>query len=220
MADWFKSKTQYDQARAAYRQFKDKVAGLSLIAASYREEKNVPLAVETDHRRFMSTDAENQWKWKAEVAQTYRQFGKYQEAIAIYTELMNEDIEQSDRWLWETATAYRDWAKWEQAIGFFRQSDRFPDNYREMASCHRRLKQYGEAVILYNQIAGGNQSLAPWAMLQIGYTEEEASKKDKAIAAFKKVCKLFPKDPNASRAHAHLQNKYKLSVTLGGAKEE
>ena len=44
-----------------------------------------------------------------------------------------------------------------------------------------------------------------------------AAKKEKAIKSFQQVCKRFPKSGQASRSHAHLQNKYKITVTLGGA---
>ncbi len=218
-ADWYKSQKDYDQARAAYEKFENKIEGLSRIAQSYREEKNLASAIST-YAKLASLDSEDPVRWKAETAMTYRQFSKYPEAIAVYQQLLKEDAANSSRWLWETATTYRDAGKWKEAIGFYRQTDRFPDNYREMAACHRRLKQQNEAVILYNQIAGGHKASAPWALLQVGYTHEEAGSKDKAIAAFKQVCKLFPKDSQASQAHAHLQNKYKLSVTLGGAKDE
>ena len=77
-----------------------------------------------------------------------------------------------------------------------------------------------EAIVLYNQVAGGDASSAPWAMLQIAYTREEAGENEPAILAFQQVCKRFPKDQHASIAHAHLQQKYKISVTLGGAAEE
>ncbi|MAI35932.1 MAG: hypothetical protein CMM07_30220 [Rhodopirellula sp.] len=65
-----------------------------------------------------------------------------------------------------------------------------------MASCHRRLEQHNEAIKLYNQIAGGDKGRTPGAMLQIGYTQ------DNAITAFTKVCRLFPKHQHANRAHA------------------
>ena len=57
-------------------------------------------------------------------------------------------------------------------------------------------------------------------MLHVAYTLEEWGEKERAIKAFQQVCKQFPKDSHASRAHAHLQDKYNISVTLGGAKEE
>ena len=79
--------------------------------------------------------------------------------------------------------------------------------------------QYREALMLYAQVAGGDPHSAPWAMLQIAYTQEEAGQQEKAIMAFQQVCKRFPKDSHASRAHAHLQSQYNISVTLGGAKE-
>ena len=219
IADWHRSNERYAKARQTYAKFEDKVSGLQLIAASYRQEKDLSKAIET-YIKLTATDSENQTKWKAESAATYREFKKYPDAITLYQQLVQDDATNGDRWLWETAMTYKESGKWKEAIGFFRQSERFPESYWEMASCHRRLKQYGEAVTLYNQIAGGDKAKAPNAMLQIGYTQEEANNSDKAIAAFKKVCRLFPKDPSASRAHAHLQNKYKLTVTLGGAKQD
>ena len=44
--------------------------------------------------------------------------------------------------------------------------------------------------------------------------------KENAIKWFQHTCKLYPKNSRASQAHAHLQNKYKISVTLGGANEK
>ena len=219
LAEWHVANGQFAKARQAYAKFEDQVAGLQLVANSYRQEKDIAQAIQT-YNKLMSEDAENQSKWKAESAAAYREFKKYKEAIALYQELVQEDPTNADQWLWETATTHQDAGQWKEAIGCFRQSERFPDSYWEMASCHRRLKQHNEAITLYNQIAGGDKGRAPGALLQIGYTEEEAKRNEKAIAAFKKVCRLFPKDQHASRAHAHLQNKYKLTVTLGGAKQD
>ena len=219
IAEWHVANGEYAKARQAYGRFEDKIAGLQLVATSYRQEKDITQAIQT-YNKLMSENVENQSKWKAESAAAYREFNKYNEAIALYQQLVQEDAANADRWLWETATTHKDAGQWKEAIGCFRQSERFPDSYWEMASCHRRLKQHNEAITLYNQIAGGDKGRAPGAMLQIGYTEEEAKRSEKAISAFKKVCRLFPKDQHASRAHAHLQNKYKLTVTLGGAKQD
>ena len=88
-----------------------------------------------------------------------------------------------------------------------------------MASCHRRLKQYKEALILYHQ-ARADKGSAPNATIHIAYTYEEYDQKENAIKWFQQTCKLYPKNSRASQAHAHLQNKYKISVTLGGANEK
>ncbi len=88
-----------------------------------------------------------------------------------------------------------------------------------MASCHRRLKQFKEALVLYHQ-ARADRGSAHEASIQIGYTYEQYSQKKNAIKWFQQTCKLYPKNSQASRAHAHLQTKYKISVTLGGANEE
>jgi len=82
------------------------------------------------------------------------------------------------------------------------------------------LKEFKEAIILYNQIIGGAPKSAPWALYEVARTQEAAGNKERAILTFQQVCKRFPKDGYASRAHAHLQNEYKITVTLGGAKDD
>ncbi len=58
------------------------------------------------------------------------------------------------------------------------------------------------------------------AGVEIATMWEEAGKKEEAIKALQQVCKRFPKSQQASTAHVRLQDVYKISVTLGGAKEE
>jgi TolA-binding protein len=89
-----------------------------------------------------------------------------------------------------------------------------------MASCYRQLKQYREAIGLYTQIVGAYEQAAPGALLQIGFTQEQEGKAETAIATFQQVCKRYPKTSEAAQAHQHLNNKYKITVTLGGAKDE
>lgn len=219
LANWLKSQDKYDSARAQYRKFKDTIEGQNQVAYSYRQQKNYDNAV-LAYQQNVSADPGNQAKWNSEIAMTYREARKYPEAIAVYQELLKSDVDNTDKWLWETATTHRDSGKYKDAIAWYKQCNNFPSNYWEMAACHRRLKSYREAIILYSQIVGGSDSQAARALLEIGYTQEQAASKEKAIQAFQQVCKRFPKSSYASRAHAHLQTKYKISVTLGGAKDE
>ncbi|HAY81444.1 MAG TPA: hypothetical protein DCY79_16695 [Planctomycetaceae bacterium] len=219
LAAWQKSQTEFEQARATYRKFKDQLEGLNQVANSYRQEKNYAAAVRT-YGQLAGQDAENAARWQAEAAMTHREAKAYPQAIAIYEGLMKTDVENADRWLWELATCYRDSGKDKEAVAYYRQSNNFPENYKQMAACHRRLKQYNEAIVLYNQIVGGHAASAPWATLQIAYTREQAGQKEPAIKSFQEVCRKYPKDSHASAAHAHLQTKYKISVTLGGVKDE
>ena len=76
-----------------------------------------------------------------------------------------------------------------------------------------------EAIVLYNQCKVVDNA-APAATLEIGFTYEEAKDKEKAIRTFQLTCKRYPKSPQASRAHSHLQNNYNINVTLGGTEEE
>lgn len=219
MGDWYKSIDRYDDARKQYARFENKVEGQNQVAYSYRQKQQFEPAV-LAYGKNVAADADHAVKWHAEIARTWRDAHKWPQAIAVYEELLGLDKENPDRWRWELALTYRDSGKHKEAIGHFRQCTNFPSNYGEMASCHRALKDYKEAVIMYNQIIGGAKKSAPWATLQIGYTHEQAGNKEAAIKAFQQVCRTYPKDPHASRAHAHLQNKYKITVTLGGAKDD
>ena len=219
LAGFYRGKGRYVDARACYSRFENRINGNSGIAETYYAEKKIEPCVMA-YRRNVALDSKNPNQWHSTIAGTYRAVGQYDKAIAIYQELLKADLKNTQTWLWNIATTYRDWRKDKEAIGFFRQCTNFPSNYSEMAMCHRRLKQYKEAVTLYTQIIGGAPGSAPWALLQIGYTRESAGQKEQAIKTFQQVCKRFPKKGEASRAHAHLQNKYKISVTLGGGKKD
>lgn len=162
---------------------------------------------------------ENKARGLGYIAGMLREEGKHEEAIVIYRDLMQIDSENANGYQWSIAECYQDAGKFKEAIHSYREADRYPDAYFRMAGCHRKLKQYREALVLYNQ-AKSYDGAAPEALLQIGYTYEDYGQREKAIKTFQQVCKLFPKSDRASRAHAHLQNKYKLSVTLGGATDE
>ena len=219
LADYHASQKRYEQARSIYRQFKDKVQGLSKVASSFTAEGNVTEAVKV-YKQLAGIDAENSSQWQGAEAGVYVSVKQYPEAIQIYRSLIASDALNSQQWLWALATTQRDANLLKEAIGTFRQCENFPENYRQMAGCHRALKEYKEALILYGQIIGGSESMAPWAQLQIGYTYEQMESAELAIKAFQQCCKRYPKASYASTAHAHLQNKYKISVTLGGGTDE
>jgi tetratricopeptide (TPR) repeat protein len=218
-AAYKKSRTKWDDARAIYRRYASRTEGLNQIAYSHREQANYPLAIEAYQQCLAQVEPENAARIKAELAVAYRQAKKVAEAVAVYEELYTSEKQNPNKWRWEIAQTFRDANQLKEAIGHFRQCDNFPENYKQMAWCHRQLKQHNEAITLYNQVASDAGS-APWALLQIGYTREEAGQQEPAIQAFQLVCKKFPADSNAALAHAHLQTKYKISVTLGGAKDE
>ena len=219
LAGWLKSKKKYEEARKTYRRFNNKILGGQYVAESYREEQNFTAAIEAYHA-LVGLDPENEVRWKSEVALTQRYAKQHPQAIATYQELIKLDALNGNRWLVEIGNTHRDFGKYKEAIGAFRQCTNYPENYKQMAYCHRRLKQYNESRTLYAQIAGTHAPSAPWALYQIAETWREQKQKEKAILAYQNVCKQFPKDSYASRAHALLQSQYKITVTLGGAKDE
>lgn len=218
LAQFQKSRMKYEDARATYRRYMNAAEGLGLVAYSYREQSQWDSAVQT-YNQLIGQDAENAAKWKGELAATYRAAKKWKEAAGTYEDLIASDSKNHGRWRWELASMHREAGQYKEAIGHFRQCDNFPENFKQMAWCHRQLKEQGEAILLYRQIVASDPNSAAWALLQVGHTQEEAGQKEPAIQTFQQVCKRFPKDSHASLAHAHLQTKYKISITLGGAKE-
>jgi TolA-binding protein len=162
---------------------------------------------------------ENQSAGNSAIAYMFREEKKYDEAIKIYRELTVSDAKGINNYLWAIAECYEGKSDWKNAAQAYRQTDRFPSNYLRMANCHRRLKQWKEALGLYNQVKSSEQH-APEATYLMGHTYEEAGQRENAIKAFQLTCRSFPKSQSASRAHAHLQTKYKITATFGGATDE
>ncbi|WP_254513487.1 tetratricopeptide repeat protein [Anatilimnocola floriformis] len=219
LAGFYKSRTKWDEGRATYRRYTNKAEGLNQVAYSYREQQNWPLAIESYNQAIAAAEEAPRKAYQAELAQTLRAAKKIPEAVAVYEDLYRADATNANRWRYAIGETYREANQLKEAIGHYRQCDNFPEQYKMMAWCHRHLKQYNEAIVLYNQVASDPAS-APWALLQIGYTREEAGQNEEAIKAFQQVCKKFPSDSHASTAHTHLNNKYKIFLTLGGAKDE
>ena len=219
LATWYKSQNRRDEARSTYLKFNNKIEGRSNLAAMHREEKQYDQAVAI-YQQLAGEDQEKAAQWQAATATTYREAGKPDQAIAVYQQLLTQDAKNANNWQWHIAITYRDFGKLKEAIASFRLCDNFPEAYQQMASCHRQLKEFKEAILLYNQILGSHPPTAPWALLQIGYTQEQAGDKESAIKTLQQVCKRFPKTGQASEAHVHLNEKYKITVTLGGATEE
>lgn len=219
---WHEEK-RYDKELEVCRQLmvRDKaneLAHLGKIAVLWGELKEYAKAVET-YRDLMSRDKDKANVYLGKIASLWRSIKEYEKAIETYRELIVKDADHTGDHLWAIAECYEESARAKLAIQAYRQADRFPASHFAMARCHRKLKEFNEAVALYFQAKAHAES-APSAAIEIGYTWEEADKRDNAIKAFQQTCKGFPKSPQASQAHAHLQDKYKITVTLGGEKDE
>ncbi len=213
IAGFYKRTGKRELARKTYRRFKDKQVGITKIAEMYREEGEIDLAVKT----FF--ELEDEIVAHQAVAETYRGASRWDPAIETYRSLMTLDGDNADSYQWSIGGCYESSERYRSAISTYRQVDKFPDNYFQMAGCHRKLKEYKEAILLYNQCKVDETS-APKAQIYIAYTYEQAGEREKAIKSFQHTCRTYPKSGRASEAHAHLQSKYKISVTLGGAKDE
>ena len=217
-ADWYKSILKYDEARKLYSQFTNRPEGLSQMAWSFVQQQKYDDAV-AHYRQAAGLDSQNQPKWNEAIAVAYRHGSRWKEAIDAFTENLKIDAANTEKWLWWIAITQRDGGMYKEAIGTFRQCTNFPENTKWMAWCHRQLKEWNESIILYGQVTSSVPD-APWALFQIAQVREASGDKEAAIKAYQTVCKKFPKDGHAAQAHAHLQTKYKINVTLGGAAED
>jgi len=212
---WYVRIGQFEHAARIYHEFDDTAEGLGCLALSYRE-REVPDAAVRVYLELASLDPDRRSHWMAQIGTTRREAGQFTEAVKVYRELIATDPVETPQWLWKIGSTYYDARKWKDAIGVLRQCSNFPQHLMLMATCHRRLKQFREALQLYQQI-GAEPAYAAWAAYQIASTWEESGDKESAIKAFRNVCKRFPRSSQASSAHSRLQRVYNISVTLGGA---
>lgn len=186
---------------------------LGQIAGFYKGIQERDKARDT-YRRY-----ENQIEAERQIVYMLREENKLDEAIEGYRGLVDQDPDRIDEYLWAIAECFEGKNDWKNAIQTFRQVDRYPANYFRMAMCHRHLKEWTQAIQLYGQ-AKADDGSGPEALIQIAYTYEAAGQKENAIKTFQLTCRTHPKTSQASRAHAHLQTQYDITVTLGGAKDE
>jgi len=220
LANWYRGKSRYDDARKTYGRFKNVLNGKSNIAMTYRYQRKYDLAVIV-YRSALALDSKNPVPWKEQIAQTYRDGRKINEALAVYRELMSDDAANRLKWQYAIAYTYHHYAgKCREAIVEYRKCAPSSGVYKYMANCHDRLKQYPQARTLYRQVAVLSPNEAP----EMYYNVSRMFLKEKKIGDEKKtmkmICKRFPRSAAASRAHTRLQKVYKINVTLGGAKDE
>jgi tetratricopeptide (TPR) repeat protein len=173
-----------------------------------------------DEARILYGRMKDQLAGQSRIAYSWREENKPLQAIPIYEDLMARDSAKASTWQWTLGECYREAGKYKEAIAVYQQCDNFPTNLQMIASCYRSLKQYKEAIGTYAQIVGAYESAAPSALLNIGYTHEAMGNSETAISTFQQVCKRYPRSGEASQAHQHLNNKYKITFTLGGEKAQ
>ncbi|MFT5107625.1 MAG: TolA-binding protein [Verrucomicrobiales bacterium] len=189
--------------------------GLLGKIASWHKSQN-----QRDAARATYLEFENKISGKNNIAAMWREESQWAKAIETYRELIAEDPGQVTTYLWAIAECYEADGKYALAIVNYDKTDRVPESYFRMANCHRKLKQFAEAESLYKFVRAHHTGPAPEASIQLARTYEEWGKRESAIKTFQQTCKLFPKSGQASQAHSHLQSKYNINITLGGAKDE
>ena len=218
LADVYYNAGRTEEGLKAYDQLLDRLGSddttLSQKAAMQK------LLNRRDDARLTYGRYQNQIEGQNQIAHSYREEHKPASAVPIYQDLITRDGANASRWQWQLGDSLREAGKYKDAIAAYRQTDRFPEDLKHMALCHRKMGEYKEALGLYRQVMSAGDASAPGALLEMARTYEEANQKESAIKAFQQVCKLFPKASEASIAHARLQDGYKINATLGGAINE
>ena len=195
----------------------NKVKWFGEVGDTWKKAEKYEKAVQT-YTYIASIDQENKGKWFQKIAETWQGVGEYKKAIGSWRKVIASTGEANH---YKTiGYCYEKLKDIPKAIQSYRLSDDFPWAYFKMGDLHRDHKQWKEALVLYNQARSHGDSNAQNALWRIGDTYERSSRREQAIRSYQSICKLYPKSDIASRAHAHLQNKYKINITLGGAKEE
>lgn len=173
-----------------------------------------------DEARRVYARFTNEIEGQNQIAWSFREEGKRDEAIEIYRQLAIKDTQNSSGWHAQVGHTLREAGRYKEAIAAYRLWESYADAYYYMAVCHRELKEFNEAVALFGQVMATEPRRGAEALLQIGYTYDRAGEKEKAIKALQQVCVRFPTAGEASQAHSFLNEKYKITATKGGAKAE
>ena len=212
------SRTTSAVTRTTYLKYKDAVEGQAAGGGQLRGR-----TVRPGYRHLPQLALQDTKKapgWLSQAAAIYRQANKPDQAIAIYRELLVSDAKNADGYHWDIAETLYFAHRWKEALTAYRGTDRFPDNYQRMAHCFRQLKQFDEAIGLYGQIMAGHPTSAAGAAaadrLHAGGGESEGAGHQDLQTGLRS---LASKTGQGGEASAHLNNAYKIAVTLGGAKD-
>lgn len=218
-AQWCKENGKKIEARALYGQFKNQIEGQNQIALSYMQDTPPQFdQAATIYRKLSVQEPKEAPKWLQAVAQVYRRANKIDLAVGVYRELITTDVANTNAYNLMIADTYYHAHRWAECVTQYRASTCAANDTFQMAYAQRQLKKFDEAIILYQQIMVTSPGSASSALYAIGTTHEEANRAEAAIKVFKQVCDKFPTTSEGSRAHSHLNDKYKITVTLGGAK--
>lgn len=218
LAGWHKANNQRPEARRIYASYDNAVNGRRELVAMDREDSLWDEAI-AGYRQLITIDEGRTVEYLRGIAGCHQAAGRSDETVATYQELIQADPDNATDYHWSIAEVYEGAGRLREAIQAFRLADRFPQNYFRMAACHRRLEQWQEALTLYQQIKAAGESI-PEADLQTAFTLEQAGRREQALRAFQLTCHSHPRTQQASRAHAHVQEHYNISITLGGATDE
>ena len=207
-ADWYRGHGKNDQARAMYARFENQINGQRKIAYLWQIEKKWDEAIAVyEGLEKLDGDRANDYRW-CSADHEPELFAAARLGLGAVGVVLALDL------------AVRDVYRLREAIASYRLSDKYPNCLYAMASCHRALKEYQPALEFYAQVITAYPDSGASARFEMAETYEQMGKQENAIRNYQQVCRDYPRSSQASRAHAHLQTKYKINVTLGGAKED
>lgn len=120
--------------------------------------------------------------------------------------------------IWEKAFIYRDRKReYDKAIKEFYATDSPPRSLWEIAETHKRKKDHKAVIETYFTIEKSFPDQGPVAAMNRSIYYNQLGKKKKSIAEARRILKVYPKSPQSSWAHQHLES---MGIATGGGLTE
>lgn len=115
LASWLRSTQRRPEARRVYARFTNQIEGTAQLAWMDREEQQWDQALQL-YQGLLSQDVDHVDRWQWEIANTNRDAGRYQDAIAAYRQCENfpDNVQQM-------AWCYRQLGEFQEALVLYNQ---------------------------------------------------------------------------------------------------
>ncbi len=125
-------------------------------------------------------------------------------ALPLADELSNSE-RFAEAAIWIKATLLQGVRRFDEAIMAFRQSNRAPDNFWQIASCYASMGQIDRALQQYREIESFFENQAPEARLRAARLFRDAGQRDRYVAELRSVLARYPDSRQSSTAHLELE---------------
>ena len=141
--------------------------------------------------------------------------GNYKESVVVLQDIEKRaDAKNAAQAMSQRASIYHhNLAKYDDAIKLYQQMDNPPSNLWNIQDCYYRMKQMAPAIAILQEIEASFPNDASQAAWYKAHHYDKFGEKTKAVAAARRIMKIYPKSSAASSAHQLLEN---YGIKTGG----